>query len=375
MNQQPQQQTDERGGLSSASGLDSEMRCLGRRNFIRETGSEKKDDEKSKKAAESGNNIHKALETNDFESLSDSEKITASIIAFQEGQLVENNSFEGAAIIKEERYWLSHNFKPIFSGKPDTIYHSGERALNINYKTGFSFVVPIERNWQMRAEAVLIAESLGVSTVIGALVHPFHPETFRQEATFNQGHLEAYRETMVQALQQMDEPTAPRTPNPVSCMYCPAKALCPEHKYWVDSVAKEKVDSANISPEQRGFRMDEIKYVKKTLDQEEKTYKELMKLDPKAIKGWRLSPAFRREVNDMLRAKEIITEAWGQTVYDSSVALSLPKVEAGVYDLKKKLDKKFTKSKAKDEVEMRLANVVTKTRQEPRLLQSGEDED
>jgi hypothetical protein len=365
---QPNQQTpDEREGLPSASSLDADMRCLGRRNLIRDLGIERSP---AGEAADKGTRIHEALENGNYDKLSDSEKITASIIEYQEGQLVDSNNFEGSKIIKEERYWLTDlkQFKGVFSGKPDRIHVNGSRALNINYKTGFSFVVPIERNWQVRSECVLIAENLQVTEVLAALIHPHHPETFRQEATFNIGHLTTYRETILKAVEQMDKPDAPRTPNPVSCMYCPAKTMCKEHKFWIDSVAKDKTSNDDRSPEQRGERLNEIKYVAKSFKEEEDRMKQMLKADPNSVFGWRLVPSGKREINDIPKASTVIKSTWGEGVLNSSTSISIPSVEQAVYDIKKPADKKYTKVKAEEEVGIILANYISKTMSDPKLL-------
>ncbi len=360
-------QTDEREGKPSASSMDTDMRCLGRRNLIKELGIVKKE---SGEAADKGTRIHSALEGKiEWESLSEPERITGSIIEYQEGQVIENYGYEGSEVISEQRYWLAdEKFTPVFSGKPDRIHLNGTKALNINYKTGFSFIVPIERNWQVRSECVLIAEHLHPTEILAVLIHPHHPETFRQEATFNIGHLTTYRETILRAVEAMAQPDAPRTPNPVSCMYCPAKTFCKEHKYWVDSVMKDKNTPDQRSPEQRGERLNEIKYAAKSFKDEEEIMKAMLKADPTAVQGWRLVPNGKREINDIPKASGIIRSTWGEGVLNSSTSISIPSVEQGVYDIKKPKDKKYTKAKAEEEVSMVLANLISKSMNDPKLM-------
>ena len=50
--------------------------------------------------------------------------------------------------IKEQRLWLTHNGSLLMSGKPDLVIIDGDRALVIDYKTGYLETIEASQNLQ-----------------------------------------------------------------------------------------------------------------------------------------------------------------------------------------------------------------------------------
>ena len=106
---------DEREGLPSASGFDSEFRCPGKRALCARLPKEE-----DTTAADRGKRIHDALQKGDFSDLADSEQRTASRIAYGESEIVHEYGFEGAEITFEERIWdLDDELNKLWSGRVD----------------------------------------------------------------------------------------------------------------------------------------------------------------------------------------------------------------------------------------------------------------
>jgi len=230
---------DEREGKPSASGMprllgtEEEPGCLGSFQMERRIK-----DTSNRTAANRGTKIHAAMHgTIPFESLSHSDKICAERLGYEEGRLVEEFGMESATQIKEERLWLVESGVKLFSGQPDVIHLSSQRALVINYKTGHYEPEPIRTNAQMLAEAVLVANEFGVHEVTVVLIHPnFSVDgKISQFRTYGTGYLNGEaRQKLAEASKKALRPDALRTPSRSACQFCLGKKTktCPEWLEW-----------------------------------------------------------------------------------------------------------------------------------------------
>lgn len=163
-----------------------------------------------------GHNIHKALETSSFDHLSHSDRICADRIAYHEGSLVDRYNLEGADIIREERLWSGGR---TFSGRIDVIHFTPQRALVINYKTGFYEQEEIGRDWQCAAEASVVYTNLAPQSVVVAKIHPnVHPGC--QYRFCNETTLQKLTKRLQQsAVAAMNKRASKFTPGP-HCQWC-----------------------------------------------------------------------------------------------------------------------------------------------------------
>jgi hypothetical protein len=227
---------DEREDLLSASGFD---RVHGPEGCPASFMLEKHiADSGDRTAANRGTRIHSALEgTIPMANLAHSDRICAERIAFEEGRLVEELGFEGATQIKEQRFWVTDkNKKKLFSGKPDVIHVLSDRALCLNYKTGFYLPTPIQQNKQMKAEAILTAFSGNFlfKTISTALIHPNAPLEdggISQHAQWPIEQIKMDLEAFSATARNVLKPDAPFRPSESNCKFCRGKKTGACHAY------------------------------------------------------------------------------------------------------------------------------------------------
>src|SRR5215471_11760342 len=224
----PTQHELETEGLPSASSFNADFRCLGRRALVATLPAM----EDSAQSAR-GTRIHKALEASDLEGLSDSDARTASRIMYGESELVHEHDFEGAVTTFEERFWdVADDLTPIWSARIDRHdwQSNKKRLLVTDNKTGWSLGVPIEENWQIKAEASLLAEQYSATEVVAALIHPHHPDSLYEVATYSGDELPEILDSVRHNVKLIQSPDQPRTVGGIQCQFCPAKRICPEYQ-------------------------------------------------------------------------------------------------------------------------------------------------
>ena len=363
---------DERKGLPSASSLDAEMRCLGRRNLNRKH--EAQIEVKKSKDGESGTKIHKVLEgALDIEELTASEKWTVAIIMNQEAEMVEKYGFEGSEVISEKRMWyVNDEFQQLFSGRVDRVHLLNKSALIIDYKSGFSYTVPLDNNWQIKAQAVLVGFESGFSIdrYVCGLVHPHHPESLREEIIFTANQVEFYAKTIEIMTEKIKDPDAPRTPNPVSCLRCQAKKFCSEYQMMFEEQTK-KADPEKMTPKERGERAKWVKMAQKELKMEEEIYKIYLKRDPLSVLGWRLSTSMNDKCLDMPGFIEKAKKEYGEK--NVNPLLELSKTDLIKFEQEKSEGgKKLSEKKAKENIDINFRSFFKKIPKEASLKECDE---
>lgn len=327
----------EREGLPSASGLDAEIRCPGRRNLV---GNEKQSESK---AAQRGTKIHEVLAGSvPLGSIPESDHWTIQRIMFEEcrlvdGELIPGFELHGADCLRESeekgRLWLSNdNLDRVFSAKPDCIYVKtvGKKKIvvDVNYKTGYSRTVPISRNWQIKSETVLAALQHGADAAVGLLIHPHHPDSLSEVLAFNAETLHENEQRILAAVEEFKNPDAPRTPNGISCAYCPARKRCPEYQHHIAPILSGKTsDWSALSKEEKADKLRLNKLVVRQIEHEEDLAKADLKANPEAVPGWKLRPSSRRVFKDQEAAKSALRNRYGDDA-EKAIEVSLTKSEA-----------------------------------------------
>lgn len=363
--------TDERGFYPSASSMDSELRCLGKRALMAKhhnPTTEKKESEDAKK----GTRIHKVLEgTLSIEELSDSDKWTVGIIMNQEAEALSKYEFEGAAVVREKRIWYVDDLmNPRFSGKLDAYYILGNKALISDYKSGFSFNVPLDKNWQLKTQAVLVQfENENIETFTCILIHPLHPDSLREEITYTRAQVDGFRRQMLAGLDEGMIGGAPRTPSYVSCKYCPVKFHCTEFQDEMKRMLSENCDINAMTPKQRGEHLKFLKLAESKIKEEKETCKALLKADPMAIIGWRLKTSNMRDCTDNKRLLELARNAYTNESVEEYLELSFANL---VEMAKAKSPEKMSKKKAEEAAEMMFGKLFKKTPKQPSLEETDE---
>lgn len=304
--------------LPSASGFDSEFRCLGKRALTQRLP---KTEDTAIQAR--GHRIHQALADFTFKDLNKSEARTASRIGYLEAEIVHEYSFEGAEVNFEQRFWdYDDALNKVWSGRVDRHdWQQDKRRLWINdNKSGWALGLPITDCWQVKSEAALLADLYDAQEVVTSLIHPHDAEAPYQVAIYNRDQLDEILDSTRFNVAQIQLPDQPRTPGPIQCRWCEAKSICPEYAKQQAALAQAIADewedegfSAILrrSKKERGAHVHQLKEFmancKRILDQ----YLELQRRDGDAIAGWALKRVYKRLITDEGEAIERVEERYG----------------------------------------------------------------
>jgi hypothetical protein len=321
-----------------------------------------------------GSKIHAALEKSDLSGLSTSDEITASRCMFAEGEIVQKYNFEGSAVAWERRVWdVDDNFKPLWSVKIDAthIHPTKPRALTGDYKTGYSTTIPIEKNWQVKAEAAAAALENPVEEVVSALIHPHHPDSLYEVTVFDRVALAANLISIRLNVAAIQMPGQPRTPNAISCQYCQAKGICPEYK----ALQTTLIQAAQMETKERGWTLihdrtpDERGEHIKALKMAEADIKELLARyakfaegSPAAITGWTLRRSWDRRITNETEALKLTLKHFGNTAAAAATRFSLAKLE-------EYLKRQMKADEAKERVERVLFTLINRKPKEAYLVE------
>jgi len=340
--------TEKAMGKPSASGFDSEFRCLGKRALCKQLP-----ESPDSAASRRGTIIHAALASSDLSALSASDQKTAEQCFYHEAAIVHEYGFEGSQVwwedheeaeLRLDRLWdTGDDFELLWSAQLDSLHlrPGGESALCNDYKTGFGVNVPILYNWQVRAQATLAAlcpqsPAFGAEQIVGALIHPHHPDSPYEAISYKREQLEQFLITIRGTVALIERDDQPRTPNRVSCAYCPARGVCPEYiaaqEKLIQAVKDEREQKGfaallRLTPEERAIRLHDMKALEKVLKDERAKFVALMKDDPEAVKGWKLRNSWDRKITDEGRAMEITKATFGETALSHSVKFSVTALE------------------------------------------------
>jgi len=233
---------NERHNLPSASAMDRIIRCPTSLNI----GSRIKvaRDKKLDGYAKTGSDIHAVLAGEaPIESLTPDHHATVDIISAIEAKIQDDYDFHGSVeILREVRIWYAPNGVKKYSGAPDLVmlkpHGHGYRALIINYKTLWGKQVPIDENWQMHTEDLLVRLAFPeVQETAIALIHPRDKIGTHQIKVLSVQDSIAFEQKLCSALNDApkidhltDVRALPYTPGDIQCKYCPAGTLCPGRK-------------------------------------------------------------------------------------------------------------------------------------------------
>lgn len=355
---------DERRGLPSASSMDANIHCSGRLAMVNRYGSTTPSED-----TERGERIHSVLEKKlDVETLSDSEKMLYADIVNEENALVEKLGMQDAQVLREKRFFATdEELSPVYSGRLDVIYIKDRKALVIDYKTGFSRVQNVSENWQMRTQAVLTAMHFDLDQVVVALIHPNHPDSISEFVKFSRAEISLFEKKLLGYVREMTK-DAERTPNSISCMYCPARerGICKEYKSYMRSLEKDKTDLEQLTPEERGDRIREIKLLQDYCDNFLDRVKESLAKDPSFVVGWKLRQSTMRVVVDHTTAASIVKHHFGDEAKESCV-----KMRFSLEDLEKWLSQNRNLKKLDAEIEALrvLDKVIVRKKKSPSLIE------
>jgi hypothetical protein len=244
-------EADPREGLPSASINNLIMRCPGAWSLM-DFAPEYEDEE----AGIRGTRIHACLEgKRAIETMPLADRITTLKIMSDEAALVESLNFEGARHVREQRFWIVNDkLKKITSCRPDIVMIEADRAMVINYKTGYADQTPIDENWQVLTEVIAVYDNFeSLMEVTGVLLHPncgFYTgeKLTMQYQTWTAAQIESAREILIKGVEMALSDNAARISGP-QCGYCPCRGICPEAHAALAKAADGSVALEKLSPE------------------------------------------------------------------------------------------------------------------------------
>lgn len=233
---QPVNETDERGGLASASKMDRYKHCHGSFNAEQRYSQE---EESEFLVRDQGDEVHEVLETDSIDKLDDGEiKRIAAGVKKLEKKAIEDfamnlgltrKEFDSEVqVIREERFWiLDKDGNQIFSAKPDLVMIHADSALVVDYKTGYLPVTPAIRNMQIRTQCLAVWKNHPTLRHIRGAVAAYRLTGSLVQVDYELGDLFAAMRELTHILWRTRDPDAERVPGDW-CRYCPAKANCPQ---------------------------------------------------------------------------------------------------------------------------------------------------
>lgn len=292
---------DPRLGLPSASSMHRAASCPGSVNLERQCPPEPPGPD-----AERGTRIHRWLSHGDV-ALTEGDLDTAVACErmreeayFSWVRVRQDMMHDGevSVINREERLWLSYDPPMGYdvrealacSGQPDIVYAQDNRALVIDYKTGWEEPDPIQINWQIRTLAVVTAENSDgeIDEVAGGIVAPNVSRELSLVTYISEDLLQARAEILA-ICEATKAPDAPRIPSESACRRCRGKLRCPELRAQL-AMVRAHITPPDLLPEDLAKVLDIAAPAKHLIDAAEKEAKRRLAADPNGVPGWALKP-------------------------------------------------------------------------------------
>lgn len=145
-----------------------------------------------------------------------------------ESVLREHNAYNGDTMETfEKRFWAASK---LFSGQGDAVFtkDNGEATI-VDYKFGRGEVEPAERNYQLAAMAVLLADNFDeLRTIRAMIIQPRALDKGKRitECVYTMDDVDAAREAINAACKEAIEYAQPRQKCGYWCNYCPSAYRC-----------------------------------------------------------------------------------------------------------------------------------------------------
>lgn len=247
---------DEREDRPSASSMERLMLCPGSHQASRGIDGAKSE------AADSGSRIHALIAGDKVENITNDEEQMAWRCNTIADRLVLNTFYQKledcSDVSREERLWAmsSKTFKS-YSGKGDLMVTHGEKGLVIDFKTGRGEVSSTPENMQLRTLAALMYANGadGVNNIGVAIIQPLVTE-WPIVAWYEKEALKDAQKQINAIVKAAEAEGAPRIAGEKQCLYCPARARCPEANNAIATMTVLPSSLAELTSEQLSQKLD-----------------------------------------------------------------------------------------------------------------------
>lgn len=222
---------EETQGLPSASGAERFYHCPGSITMEAQAPADVPSDE-----ALQGDEIHQAMESEDFTALDDEGRTIAEQLKVQEEKAVAKWKQDAketgkVSVHREERLWIKRsrtNPQPVASAKLDVLYIGDKSALVIDTKTGYLGVTPAYRNIQARIQALAVWHEFPRVHHVQAGISAYRFRGSWDPVDYYTPELVQSEQELMFNLWRAKQSYASRVPGKW-CRYCKAVGFCPEN--------------------------------------------------------------------------------------------------------------------------------------------------
>lgn len=258
----------------------------------------------------------------------------------------------GNVELYERRFWAKSK---LFSGQGDAVFikDNGEATI-VDYKFGRGEVEPAERNYQLAAMAVLVADNFdGLNTIRAMIIQPRALEKGKRitECVYTKDDVDAAREAINAACKEAIESENPAQKCGYWCNYCPSAYRCKAAQEAISAQYKLAVATPNLTVGVHNARQifERAQLVKKYCDDVLAAVKNYIVSNPDAQCGLVLAPGVKRaKLGDAAKVYDAV-ENLGITPEEfvNVCDVSISKLQALYHDKRKLTNEKQTK-KASD---------------------------
>jgi hypothetical protein len=269
--------------------------------------------------------------------------------------------------LKNGGFLLGIDGKPL-SGQPDRIVYFPEYKLLFVFDSKFGRIAVerAETNYQLRLNAVMVAQEFNADTILAAITQPWATPDFHA-VEYDKAAIRAAYEEILAIWQSTKSPDAPRYASLTACRHCRAKIDCKLARRLIDGAIAVRISEMPVTQlEELAPRMELAKQI---IDAYWERLEYIATNEPAALSKFRMkdNSPIREVAPENIEAALTKLEGAGlikgKTAFEI-LKMMLPKIENIVAK-----SNKLTKQEAKERVEAALGDLITLKPKKPSLVE------